>query len=104
MFSVPEKSSTAGLGELNFADVRDGTSNTIMIVETNQDNVVTWTKPEDIDPAKVEDIVRICKGQLRRDEINVGFADGSCQTLVDPSNGEVRKMLTRDGGEVVSNR
>lgn len=38
----------------NFATIRDGTSNTLIVVEANADRAVIWTKPDDleIDPDK----------------------------------------------------
>jgi hypothetical protein len=40
-----------------FASIRDGTSNTLMVVEANADRAVIWTKPDDleIDPDKPHD-------------------------------------------------
>jgi hypothetical protein len=40
-----------------FADIKDGTSNTIMVVEADDDHAVVWTRPEDLsfdpkDPTK----------------------------------------------------
>src|SRR5699024_7998557 len=36
-----------GKGGLAIKDITDGTSNTIMIVETDDEHAVAWTKPDD---------------------------------------------------------
>ena len=82
-------------------DVTDGTSNTIMIVESNDDAAVVWTKPDDL----AVDSKDPFKGLLGHYEkgFQAAFADGSVMFLsrtLDSKN--LLGLFTRDGGEVVS--
>jgi len=83
-----------------FADFRDGMSNTIMVVEAKRD--IPWTKPEDIpfDPNGALPEL----GGFDPNDFNVAFADGSVRTISKRINPDVmRALITRAGGEVVSN-
>jgi hypothetical protein len=85
---------------LRLADVTDGTSNTIGVVEVNDDHAVTWTQPDDYeypddDPLKG---LRNTWGQV----FQAAFCDGSVQALSITLNADVLKALfTRNGGEAV---
>jgi hypothetical protein len=61
---------------LSFADITDGTSNTIMVVEANPSDAVVWTKPDDWVPPENTD-----ETQWLEDVINggcyVAMCDGS---------------------------
>jgi len=61
---------------ISFADIMDGTSNTIMVVEVNPADAVVWTKPDDWTPPENTDEV-----QWLEDVINggcyVAMCDGS---------------------------
>jgi hypothetical protein len=83
---------------LGIQDFTDGTSNTILIVEAG--SPVPWTKPEDLHYAADEPLPRL--GGLFGDIFHAALADGSVRTFptdVDPE--ALRKLITRDGGEVV---
>jgi len=89
-----------GKESTKFADITDGTSNTIAVVYTNPTNAVRWTKPSDW---KV-DLQHPWNGLKRDDEqtVEVAFADGSIHTIsVSTSEEKLRALLTREGGEVV---
>ena len=89
-----------GKESTRFADITDGTSNTIAVVYTNPTNAVRWTKPSDW---KV-DLQHPWNGLKRDDEqtVEVAFADGSTHTIsVSTSEEKLRALLTREGGEVV---
>ncbi len=80
------------------AQISDGTSNTITLVEADDEHAVVWTQPEDMEiaprDAKRDLEVRVPGAYL------VGMADGSLQFLrsdIDP--GILAGMLTRSGNE-----
>ena len=63
--------------KISFAQISDGTSNTIMVVESKRD--VHWAKPEDIayDPKTLANQL----GGFTPGEFSVAIADGSIRTL-----------------------
>lgn len=89
---------------VRFRDVTDGTSNTLLVLETS--TAVPWTKPADLtygqpagsDQLAVEDLKKI---ELF-DERLLAFLrlDGSVSTMVQPIDWQLlAQMVTRDGGE-----
>jgi hypothetical protein len=62
-----------------FADFTDGTSNTILVVEANEDQAVVWTKPDDwnFDPQNP----RRGLGEFRLRGFLALFADGSVKSI-----------------------
>ena len=80
------------------AQINDGTTNTILVVEAKR--AIPWTKPEDIplDDAKPSRL-----GGYFPNTFNVGFGDGSVKGLKSSINEAVlRALFTRAGGEVIS--
>lgn len=83
-----------------FADILDGTSNTIMIVETAES--VVWTKPADI-PYDAQKPLPKLGGFYANGMFNVGLADGSVRALRgDLPEATLRALITRGGGEPVN--
>jgi hypothetical protein len=83
-----------------FANITDGTSNTIWIVKTLPENAVPWTAPQDYqyDPANP------AAGLVRSpdDTFEVGMVDGSVRNLSGDISIEILKALfTRSSGEIV---
>jgi hypothetical protein len=81
--------------------IRDGVSNTVMLVEVNDALAVEWTRPDDFQP----DPQQPSKGLERTwsGTFLAGFADGSVQQIalsVDPV--VLKALFTRAGGEVVN--
>lgn len=89
-----------GKKPIRFAEIRDGTSNTIVLVEVHDDRAVIWTKPDDFeydprDPMK--DLVDSSSAGFL-----AGLADGSVRFVWSSTEPTVLKaFFTRDGGEKV---
>lgn len=85
-----------------FADVLDGTSNTIMVVEV-KDSQTSWMEPTDLsfDGRQIRiNTTPEDPGSYHPGGINVAIADGSVRfiaTTIDPET--LRKLITRAGGE-----
>jgi hypothetical protein len=101
---------------LTFRDITDGTSNTILLVDADDNHAVVWTQPEDFRPypkgAKLQDLLKDF-ADPKKAEIGLRkrpasgfltlFADGSVHVLpskIDPST--LYFMFTRNGGEVIN--
>jgi hypothetical protein len=87
---------------LRFASVTDGTSNTVILVESSAAKVVPWTAPMDLTANEEAplDGTRLDDGVPA---LNVGFMDGSVRVispLIDPET--FWFLLTRSGGEVIN--
>jgi prepilin-type processing-associated H-X9-DG protein len=84
---------------LTLRDVTDGTSNTLMIAES--DDAVPWSKPQDFDYSPRGGI-RGRISTLHAGGFTAAFADGSVRFL--PRNipeMTLRALFTRNGGEVI---
>jgi hypothetical protein len=94
-------------------DIRDGTSNTLMVVEI-ADSGIHWMEPRDLDAATMAVSVNSKDGlgisslhrhpgwQRQRLGANVGLADGSVLFLpTSTSETKIRALLTAVGGEPV---
>ncbi|TWU56276.1 protein kinase domain-containing protein [Rubripirellula reticaptiva] len=75
---------------LKLRDIRDGTSNTLLIMET--ESSIPWTKPQDLDgiPEFTNDAV-----------LRYALADGSVQTMHPIDMDKLKSLITRDGGEIL---
>jgi type II secretory pathway pseudopilin PulG len=95
-----EKSVFPGGKGIGFADITDGTSNTIMTVEVPDDKTVIWTKPDDFTYDESEPMKGLTG--LRAGGFIAGFADGSVRFIASSIDATVLKALfTRNGGEAV---
>jgi hypothetical protein len=97
---VGPKSIFEGKKGMAINKITDGTSNTIMIVETDDSRAVYWTKPEDY---KIDE-KNPAAGLVRPDasQFNAAFADGSVRAMsksIDPA--KLKALYTASGGEVV---
>jgi Protein of unknown function (DUF1559) len=95
-----EKAAFTGVEGVEIRSFTDGTSNTITVVEANDNSAVIWTKPDDfaIDtPNPAASLVGLREGGFL-----AAFADGHVQMIADSAPANVIKALfTRNGGEVV---
>jgi RNA polymerase sigma factor (sigma-70 family) len=87
------------LGPKVLVDIKDGSSNTIMVVEGG--SPVPWTKPEDISYDKEKPLPKL--GRQFDDGFHVGFADGSVRFVGNATDPDiVRRFITRSGGEITT--
>lgn len=85
---------------LRIANITDGTSNTIMVVEAHKDSAVIWTKPDDIE-IDFDNPIKSMKS-ARVGGFHALFCDGSVRFISDNINLQTLKaLLTRAGGETV---
>lgn len=83
-----------------FQDIKDGTSNTLLAVEADNDHAVIWTKPDDWSIGGGDPATNL--GSPYDNHILVLLCDGAVLTLKWPLEADVlRSLLTYDGGEVV---
>ena len=101
-FVVPvgEKTIFGGKEGMKIQKITDGTSNTILAVESDAKHAVIWTKPDDL-PIDPKDPVLGLFSDMRK-QILVLFADGSVRTLPLPKIVEkLPALFSASGGEVV---
>ena len=82
-----------------FADIQDGTSNTIMAVEAK--TLIPWTKPDDIEYASDKPLPSL--GGFSEEGFNAAFADGSVRFISKSmKESELRAYITARGREVIT--
>lgn len=76
------------------ADFKDGTSNSVMILEMGEKGGVVWTKPDDFDFTKKDAMKKLQKAG-RNGFTQAGFADGRVQMMkLDRPWEEFKKLFT----------
>jgi Protein of unknown function (DUF1559) len=97
---VGPKTIFEGKKGIGFNKITDGTSNTIMIVESADNRAVFWTQPEDYKINDKNPVAGLVRPEAK--QFNTAFADGSVRALsatIDPA--KLRALFTASGGEVV---
>ena len=82
------------------SDIRDGTSNTIMMVEADDDHAVIWTKPDDLEFDEKKPHAGL--GKLRKDGFLAAMCDGAVHFI--PSTVTVEtlvKLVFRADGQAI---
>ena len=86
--------------KIGLGKIHDGSSNTILFVEANQDAAVEWTKPADIPFDPDRDVTAV--GRLIPDGFLAVFSDGSAHTIsrsIDQEN--LKNLIMRNDGKVI---
>ena len=95
-----EKAVFNGSQKIGFRDVRDGSSNTLMVVDADDSRAVTWTKPDDFTHSTnnpLQGLVGHHSGGFQ-----AVFCDGSVRYFsADITAETLNALFTRNGGEVV---
>lgn len=85
----------------HFREFLDGLSNSVLIMETNADQAVVWTKPEDL-AIDLDDPLNGL-GQAWQGGFHVGMGDGAVKFISEAIDPDLfRKLLTRAGREPVN--
>ncbi|HCS52888.1 MAG TPA: hypothetical protein DIW81_15060 [Planctomycetaceae bacterium] len=87
---------------LNFRDITDGASNTILAIEASEETAEIWTKPGGLEFDSKEPLKCLGKLDPNHDGILVLYMDGLVRTLSKTINPEVfRRMVQYADGEPV---
>jgi hypothetical protein len=90
-----------GAKGISFDHVKDGLTNTIMVVEADPDRAVEWTRPSDLEVDFERPLAGL--GHLRAGGFQATLGDGSVHFISNSIDPQVLKALfTRSGREVVS--
>jgi Protein of unknown function (DUF1559) len=93
----------AGFKGMKITEITDGTSNTIMLVDADDDHAVIWTKPEDLKYDAKEPLKGL--GFKYDGSFLSAFADGSVHALKKSIDKDtLRALFTPNGGEAVTPR
>ncbi len=86
---------------IKMKQITDGTSNTIAIVQVNDDRAITWTKPDDWE-FDAKNPMKGLAGSMHPGTSHAGLADGYIHAISKDIDPDVfKKLLTIAGGEEV---
>ena len=90
-YLVPVGRGTVFDGDSGIAldDIKDGSRNTVLLVEADEDRAVPWTKPDDLDVNLDRPMDGL--GHFRNSGFLVGFCDASLRTFPPTINPEIIK-------------
>jgi len=90
--------------QIRFADIMDGLSNTIMVVEV-AGSTTNWMEPNDLDLETMKIAVNGGPGEMGSEHpggMSVALADGSTRFLADTIDLQLlNALITRSGGEII---
>lgn len=86
---------------IGLRSIIDGSSNTIIVVEADDDRAVIWTKPEDLKYDVEKPLTGL--GKMTPKGFLALMCDGSVQRIpLDTSLDDIRALFTKDGRETVN--
>lgn len=92
----------SGAQGVKFSQITDGTSNTLLVVETDPSLAVPWYQPQDTDLPTVLSSMASGDSSRHTGGFNVSMADGSVRFLTDEiDGGTLEAIVTKDQGEPV---
>ena len=102
-FDAPEPIPGTQTIGVSIGAIRDGTSNTILVLELGRNNGVPWTSPQEV-MVDIDEAIEVLR---ETQPIHVGgrttlFGDGSVRFVSQEIDRQtLRGLLTRDGGEAL---
>jgi prepilin-type processing-associated H-X9-DG protein len=102
---IGDQTAWPGVRPMTFVEMKDGTSNTLMVVEVANSGI-HWMEPRDLHVLQMAPKINAKSGQgissRHAGGAHVLFADGSVRYMLDTlSEDVVRSLITVNGGEVV---
>jgi hypothetical protein len=98
--ALAAEDSLLGAKPLHPRDIKDGLSNTIAVVEANDENAVIWTKPEDLPFDATSPMAGL--GAMRKETTLLLLGDGSCFGMLNAVLAKrIAAMVTTNGSETV---
>jgi hypothetical protein len=88
-------------GKVRFRDILDGTSNTILCVESDMDTAVEWSRPADLPFDPDQPVAGV--GSLRPNGFNASLCDGSVRLIHTSIDQEVlHNLIQMNDGNVIN--
>ena len=86
-------------GEVGFADITDGSSNTALAVAVEASSAVIWSKPDDLNADDGEKVVEAT--DENEDGTTVGLVDGSVRVFEDLDGDTWELLMKISDGQVI---